>query len=269
VKKPFVAPLVCVVMLTADRPAFVRRAIRCFLSQTYPTTRRYLYILDSGKIPCTDSLPIDFADYGIVYHRTQGGRSIGALRNYANGFNVDDRQPDYFAHQDDDDWYHQDRLAEQVKLIQEEDVDAVGYRQLLFWQKTGPMDACNSLISHAAGLHRPECGSAWLYSQDSPAYCVGASLLYSRAIWEKRPFPDRHKGEDTIWQMRVRSLGVSAMTRVLPKRADFLKETLSHTAPRMIAAIHPGNTAGAIEPGKAEWSRAREWDGICREAMRL
>lgn len=236
-------PLACAVCLTRDRPEMLQRAIACFRAQTYG--RRHLYIMDSGLTPATDSLPDRYPESNILYHHTHGG-SIGHLRNYAANWQ-DDRLPDVFIHWDDDDWSHPERIAEQVALLKASGKEAVGYREMLFWDSR-PGQFC----------------AAWLFTSGLPRYCLGTSLCYWRSVWQKRPFEDVQIGEDYRWLQGVDSLGTSSMN--LPEE---------HSHPRMIASIHGSNTSPVYkreylegsEAQRGEWKRAPAWDDFCRRTM--
>src|SRR5689334_21774514 len=107
-------PKVTAILLTADRPELTARSIACYVAQTYPLKYRRLYILDSGKTPCTDSLPYEYPKFNIVYHRTAPyGRTYGELRNYANLCALsDDDGAKFLMHWDSDDWYGSTHMAE-------------------------------------------------------------------------------------------------------------------------------------------------------------
>lgn len=235
-------PLVCCVMLTRDRPGMARRAVECFRAQTYKT--KILVAWDTGGLP----------DIGLSFQLAQNewtvedvpDYSIGELRNRAARWVTDGPHPlpDVLIHWDSDDWSHPNRIAEQVALLQQSGKECVGYNEMLFW--------------------REPHGEAWLYRNANPRYCVGTSLCYWRAAWERRPFPDLPKngegtGEDTAWLREVDSLGLGL-------RAYGYE-------PRMIASIHGGNTMPynieeLVANGSREWTRV-PWDDYCREKMRL
>jgi len=212
-------------LMSPGREAFQHQAVKCFNSQTYTGGLRLL------------TLPADPA------------RTIGAMRNYANSLLT---ECDIVCHWDDDDWSHENRIAEQVALLQATGADCVGYNEMLFWRERAP--------------GRP--GESWLYSNQNPRYALGTSLCYWRLAWEARPFPDMQHGEDTEWLKGVRSHAVSTFGLMKPAGAD----------PRMIARIHSGNSSSAYNPREMaenagmpalerQWSRVPGWDKVCREVM--
>src|SRR5688572_11335406 len=69
-------PLVSCIMPTANRRAFVARAIGYFLRQDYPNSE--LFILDDGTDGVADLVP---EDPRVRYERIAPGRTLGAQRN--------------------------------------------------------------------------------------------------------------------------------------------------------------------------------------------
>jgi glycosyltransferase involved in cell wall biosynthesis len=100
-------PLVTGIMVTGNRPEFVRQSLRYFRRQTYPN--RELVIVDDGDQP----LDVQNTGEQVRYHRIRQGLSIGEKRNIACSF----ARGEAIIHWDDDDWYAPDRIAEQVRPI--------------------------------------------------------------------------------------------------------------------------------------------------------
>lgn len=107
-------PRVSAICITDHRIDFLKRSTNCFLRQTYPNkelvvvfpfddeeTGEYLSSLDSPEIRL---IPVDPSD----------PISLGEKRNL--GIQLSDGY--YFCTWDDDDWYHQDRIANQVAHLQ-------------------------------------------------------------------------------------------------------------------------------------------------------
>ena len=107
-------PLVSCLVVTADRAALLRRAVRCYNRQSYP--RRELVVLDDGSEDLEPALR-DVPTSELRYHRIerQPANVLGALRNQT----LDLASGEYVAQWDDDDWYHADRLAVQVGALEE------------------------------------------------------------------------------------------------------------------------------------------------------
>lgn len=167
-------PLVSCIMPTADRRAFVPRAIRQFLAQDYP--ERELIVVDGGAEPVSDLMP---SDGRIRYFRADPAASVGALRNMgcrcARG--------EYIAHWDDDDWIAHWRLSYQMQAMLETGADICGIDRLYCWD--------------------PRSDRVWRYTypRDNRAWLAGGTMLYKRGLWEQRPFADVDVGEDNqfVW----------------------------------------------------------------------
>lgn len=250
-------PFVICVMLTKDRPAMARRALECFRSQTYEN--KYLMIMDTGIVGTTFS---PYTDNEIHWVQPDVKMTIGALRNCANKYAAAAWQKaSLFAHFDDDDWSHPNRIAEQVELISQTQKHCVGYRDMLFWRLlSGSINGHSSIEGGTLrdALESPEeHGEAWFYRNDDPRYCLGTSMLYWKSEWERRPFPKLQRGEDKAWIRGVDSLGVSSLG---PSGDDY---------PRLIASIHGGNSSTPDPKGLASFTRVAEWDEHCRKLMTL
>ncbi len=276
-------PLVCAVCLTRDRPEMLQRAIACFQAQTYQRARLCVYDT-RHRYQSSDDIKV-----GIFHFPENVHRSIGMLRNrIAASIIGAPNPPDVFIHFDDDDWSHPARIAEQVALLQSSGKEAVGYREMLFWNTDydlpgsihtplpGPFEA--KYQEKRRELQRNFVakggGEAWLFSSRHPKYCLGTSLCYWRTVWEKRPFEDVQVGEDYRWIQGVDSLGVTAevIPPILPYGNDI---DYGQRYPRMIASIHGGNTSPLYkreylegsEAQRGEWQRVPGWDDYCRQTM--
>lgn len=254
------SPIVCAVMLTADRPAMARRAVECFRAQTYEN--KYLLAWDSGSVPAG----IEAHDDELWIRETPCSATIGNLRNSANRVAFGGSENIVLVNWDDDDWSHPNRIAEQVALLQWSRADVVGYNEMLFWRE-----------AEAPGSARVELnsGEAWLYSNPEPNYCLGTSLCYWREAWERKPFDATSQGEDTRFISGLKSLGVSSLEWKQHLVDGMPFETVIQNdpkgEPRMVASIHAGNTSNAYKSfaGKSEWRRVPEWDAHCRSTMEV
>lgn len=270
-------PLVCAIMLTCERPQMAARAVMSWLKQSYSPARRWLYVLDSGTgIGAIDALPDAFQDFNIRYHRTQAGRTIGALRNYAIEWNGD-INPDIFINWDDDDVSNKDRIAEQVALLQSSGADVVGYKELLFWQEPGKyLRSVPDAQGESFEGYEVSDGQAWLYSGRNPAYAVGTSLCYWRRTWERIPFTDHPKPKDKTAEYHawvhgaVKCVSVTSLcaSGPVPDPEITMRDVVS---PRLIASIHPGQNNPSYERLGAglDFRRVPEWDNYCRRVMAL
>ena len=173
------APLVSCLMPTADRRAFVPRAIQQFLRQTYAA--RELVIVDDGADPVGDLVP---DDPRIRYLRTEPCASLGEKRNLACSL----ARGSLLAHWDDDDWMSDTRLAAQVEALQSSGADVCGLSTVRYFD--------------------PVAGRAWEYrwTDRRRPWVGGNTLLYRRTAWERRPFPPLNEGEDTRWVFSLPTL---------------------------------------------------------------
>lgn len=243
--------VVCVMLTAGSRPAFARRAVDAYNSQTYENKQLICYQTTDDPVNASCA----FLGATPTFHVIDLARpSIGELRNRAN------RQlsADILIHWDDDDYSHPNRIAEQVALLQSSGADCVGYREMLFWRSS----------RYHMTADETEPSEAWLYSNPDPRYCLGTSLCYWRKTWEHKPFEATSQGEDERFTTGLNCVGVSAM---------LIGDDLTGTAddgiadPRMVARIHAGNTSNGYDPTKmaraAEWRRVPEWDSYCRATM--
>jgi glycosyltransferase involved in cell wall biosynthesis len=167
-ERDYLRPLVSCLMPTADRPAFVPGAVRCWLEQTYDN--KELVVLDNGKQPIQHLLP---QDNRISYARTTKS-ALGEMRNRA----CELARGEVLCHWDDDDWSAPDRLERQVELLQTRRADIAGFHSMLF-------------VDLTSGRCEKYCGD--------PNYAIGTSLMFRREWWAKHHFPNLHIGEDSIW----------------------------------------------------------------------
>lgn len=100
-------------MVTANRPHLVRRAVHCYLQQTYP--HRELVVVDDGAEDLSEVLrEVPPAELRYVRLPAQPENVLGALRNVA----LDAATGAYLVQWDDDDWYHPERIARQVAVLE-------------------------------------------------------------------------------------------------------------------------------------------------------
>ena len=194
-------PLVSCLMPTRDRRKFVPRAVEHFLRQTHP--RRELVVVDDGQRPVEDLLP---PDPRIRYHRVERPMMLGAKRNLACSLAAGE----LLAHWDDDDWMADHRLSAQVRaLTSTPGAEACGLSSVRFFD--------------------PAAGRAWEYrwTDRDRAWVAGGTLLFRRAAWERRPFPEVRTGEDTRWVWALPPAAVAQMGDVS----------------LYAALVHPGNTS--------------------------
>ncbi|MDX3229813.1 glycosyltransferase [Streptomyces sp. ME19-01-6] len=106
------APRVSCLMVTKDRLPLAKRAIRCFLAQTY--TRAELVVVDDSADGALEDHVRALADPRIRFHRLPPeGRTLGELRNIA----VDLATGSYVCQWDDDDLCDPERLEVQLAAV--------------------------------------------------------------------------------------------------------------------------------------------------------
>ncbi|MFZ4719318.1 MAG: glycosyltransferase family 2 protein [Ilumatobacteraceae bacterium] len=104
--------LVSCLMVTRDRVELARRAVDCFAAQTWPD--KELVIVDDGD---ADYAPMiaPYVDRGLAIRYVkltpEHGRLLGSLRNLS----IDHAAGEWCLQWDDDEWYHPDRIATQMR----------------------------------------------------------------------------------------------------------------------------------------------------------
>jgi len=162
-------PLVSCIMPTANRHQFIPYAIDNFLHQDYPNLE--LVILDDGNQSVKSLIP---TNPKIRYYYHYIPQSIGTKRNVccasANG--------QIILHLDDDDWYAQDWVSNQVSALINSGADVTGLQEINYF----------SVILN----------KRWDYksNQDTKPWVYGGTLAYWKTFWEKHPFKEMNSGED-------------------------------------------------------------------------
>lgn len=191
-------------MPTRDRRAFVPRAVDCFRRQDHPA--RELVIVDDGDDSIADlAHSLAGHDPVITYHRLPHPLPLGAKRNLA----ISLARGEVIAHWDDDDWSAPHRLRTQVASLLTTGAEICGAGALYF--------------------HDPDTRRAWRYHYRPPAgaWVAGTSLCYTRATWERDPFPATQVGEDSQF----------VLARDPGKVVDVSE------ADCVVATLHPQNSA--------------------------
>jgi hypothetical protein len=164
-------------MPTANRRAFVPRAIAYFLRQAYQL--KELIIVDDGSDAIGDLIP---ADEQIRYVRLNTTLTVGAKRNMA----CEQARGEIVTHWDDDDWHALHRLGYQVEALLRSDDDVCGLTTLLFYD-----------LSTGRGWR-------YVYPAGQRFRLSGSTLCYRRAFWVRHRFANINVGEDAkfIWSGR-------------------------------------------------------------------
>ena len=182
--------------LTKDRRRWLPHAIRCFRRQTYGNAE--LLILADGA----DVLDLVPDDPRIRLIHLEGPLNIGDKRN----FGCERAAGDVIAHFDDDDHSAPERLADQIRRLDESGRNVTGFHSMRFVAADGQW---------------------WKYS-GAPGYALGTSLCYRREWWRNHRFPSVQIGED------------NAMVAVANAAGELVT---AEAGELMHATIHPGNTS--------------------------
>jgi glycosyltransferase involved in cell wall biosynthesis len=160
--------LVSCIMPTCNRRQFIPRSLRCFFNQDYPNLE--LIVVDDGNDAIADLLP---ADPRIRYFRLEKKLTVGEKRNYAN----ERARGRFIAHWDDDDWYAPFRIRRQIAPLLEGKTKISGTSTLYYYKHDS-----NQAFRYQFRSSRP-----WV---------AGNTLVYSKSIWEHRPFEPIQVAED-------------------------------------------------------------------------
>jgi O-antigen biosynthesis protein len=177
-------PLVSCIMPTANRHAFVGRAIAQFLAQDY--SRRELIVVDDGEASVAHLIP----DHKSVHYLRLSRRTpVGAKRNIA----CEVAQGQIIAHWDDDDWMAPQWLRSQVETLLTQGADICGLNTVLFYA--------------------PESRRGWRYVYDGQEpWVFGGTLCYAKAYWARAPFSRIDVGEDNafVWSPQPKRIANNA-----------------------------------------------------------
>jgi glycosyltransferase involved in cell wall biosynthesis len=187
------APLVSVVLTTRDRPHLLPIALACFRHQTYPN--RELIVVDDGE-----AFPVDLgdgADGGRVV-RLRPGTPLGIKLNHG----VEAANGRLCMKMDDDDWYAPAYLETSVNaLLQSQRV------------------ACRPTVVFHMGFLFFDLRT-WRVHESIPNNMPGATLLFSKDDWRRRPFRPLPTDEDT-WFYRDQ-IGAGGVLLTIDSKETFV-----------------------------------------------
>lgn len=216
------SPLVtCLCLTMKGREKFLRRAVDCFLAQTYKN-RKLIIVADSW-----DDLESDVQLVGRSYEdmailipqswfpmlrQSNGTLNIGQKRNLGCQSAAGS---DLIAVWDDDDYSAPSRIEEQVKHLQQRGASVTAYDRMFFTD-----------------------GVEWWDFDYPKGFAAGTSLCFTRDWWKSHPFDEGQYGmigEDCRFITEAHQAGVFAPV----------------ACPQMYATIHSGNTSrkNTSEPG--------------------
>ncbi|MCX2763691.1 glycosyltransferase [Aquimarina muelleri] len=209
-------PLVSCIMPTYNRSEFIKYAIHQFLEQNYPN--KELIILDDSEKTIASLIPDNFQ---IKYVYLQEKLDIGSKRNKA----CEMSKGEFIIHLDDDDFYASDWIEKQLSFLINNELEITGLSTPLFYDKS---------TSTCWQYNYPASNKPWVY---------GATLCYTKKIWESNPFPVMNCGEDNafVWAKCVK--------KILP----------NNTVKAYIGQIHRKNTSPK-QINNDRWSKLEKED---------
>lgn len=172
-------PKVSCILPIHNRPEFLKIALSYFFRYDYP--EKELVIVDDSDESLRPLIP---ESSRIVYVRLKKRAFIGTMRNIA----CEAATGELIAHHDSDDWYSADRLKSQVETMRISGRELVGIQNARFFNV--------------------KTRQAWQYTRQSDTYVIGATMMYTKAFWERNKFRDVASGEDTQFVMGAQSKDV-------------------------------------------------------------
>ncbi len=158
-------------MVTANRKNLAKRAVNCYLNQTYPN--KELVIIDDGDEDYTPILKdIPSKELRYIKIPKKEGQVLGSLRNLS----LEKATGDYLVQWDDDDWYHPERISIQAKVLDE------GF------------DAC---CIFASLMHLDDSEYFYLPYIGSLSYGIPGSIMHKRN--DSIRYPEMRRAEDKAY----------------------------------------------------------------------
>ena len=106
-------PLISCICLTRNRPHYLKRAIGCFVAQSYRHKELLVVIRDDDFVSKEIVQAAGRSDISYLAISTVPKKTLGEIRNLA----IASCKGEYFCQWDDDDWYHNARLETQLEAI--------------------------------------------------------------------------------------------------------------------------------------------------------
>jgi glycosyltransferase involved in cell wall biosynthesis len=182
--------LVSAIMPTRGRPALARKAVQCFLDQTWWPAE--LLIMDDAECRSFDAAP---REASIRYWLHEQRLTIGAKRNAL----CKEARGEFIIHFDSDDWSDPQRIDDQVERLLTTHTEVTGYHSLLFWSMKSERgrlwDAAPRPVHNKPGTI-------------TAPVVTGTSLCYRRRWWERHQFENRQTMEDTVFGAAAHKEGV-------------------------------------------------------------
>jgi glycosyltransferase involved in cell wall biosynthesis len=179
-------PLVSVVLTTRDRPRLLPIALACFEHQTYPN--RELIVVDDGLDYPADVSSVHAAEVRVISVRP--GTPLGIKLNHG----VHASRGRLCMKMDDDDWYAPTYLETSV-------------RALLMAEQV----VCRPTVVMHMGFLFFDL-QTWSVRESTERNAPGATLLFARSDWERRPFRPVPTDEDAWFYRDQMKAGASVLT---------------------------------------------------------
>lgn len=185
---PVARPHISVILPTRDRPRFLSLALACYQHQTWPVTERELIVVDDGdRYPVTDAA---IEAVGGRLLRVPPGTPLGSKLNVG----IAAAHGRFIQKMDDDDWYAPSFLAEMQATL------------MNAWR-----DSCRPTLLFLSPFLFFDLG-AWELRRGAPRQLPGATLHFSRALWEDQPFRPLFGDEDTWFLLDHHRRGAAWLT---------------------------------------------------------
>lgn len=212
-----------ILLSTYNGENYIRALLDSVLSQSYPNIQ--VFIRDDGSTDGTPSVLREYAQYNkkiaVIF-----GENIGAVRSFMALLKLQERAEGYFAFCDQDDVWHQDKIARAVNVMEssKESASILYFSRLALVSQeggqlklsdvpthltfnnalvenvvTGAASVFGSRIRDLMLLGRPECmvwHDWWLYLVATAFGCV---------IYDEEPAIDYRRHDHTLTTLRVRS----------------------------------------------------------------
>jgi len=210
-------PLFSVILTTRDRPRLLALALDCYRYQTY--TRRELIVVDDGERFPVESESIAALKGQLV--RLPAGTPLGTKLNVG----VERAHGTVCQKMDDDDWY--------APIFLDSMTAALRNRHVI---------TCTPIIAFLMPFLFFDL-ERWEIRQSHEVHASGATLMFSRRVWEMRQFRALFQDED-VWffadqlQLGAQATPVRAMETYLAVRHSRSMPDRGHTCTH----LHQGRT---------------------------
>src|SRR6185503_6214400 len=107
-------PLISCLCVTRKRIKSLKRAVDCFVHQTYPNKELLILFEDDDPETKEFSLTLNNQHIRCIEVAANPKLTLGELRNIS----IKESKGEYFCQWDDDDWYHCERLSFQMNILE-------------------------------------------------------------------------------------------------------------------------------------------------------